>query len=80
MVDIASQDFSRRLLEVHPRFSENDLRFCCLIKLGCSLSDLCILLGVQEEAISKRKTRMRKHIDEGKKWKKGELEVYIKSF
>ena len=80
MVDIASQDFSRRLLEVHPRFSENDLRFCCLIKLGYSLSDLCILLGVQEEAISKRKTRMRKHIDEGKKWKKGELEVYIKSF
>lgn len=80
MVDIVSPDFSCHLLEVHPLFSKNDLRFCCLIKLGYSLSDLCILLGVQEEAISKRKARMRKHIDEGKKWKKGELEAYIKSF
>lgn len=80
MMNQIFQDFSHHLLEAHPRLSENDLRFCCLIKLGYSLSDLCILLGVQEEAISKRKARMRKHINEDKKWKKGELEAYIKSF
>ena len=80
MVNVISPDFTHHLLDSCPKLSESDVRFCSLIKLGYTLPDLCILLGVQEEAVAKRKSRIKKRIDEGKKWKKGEFDAYLKSF
>ena len=80
MVNVISPDFTHHLLDSCPKLSESDVRFCSLIKLGYTLPDLCILLGVQEEAVAKRKSRIKKRIDEGKKWKKGEFDAYIRSF
>lgn len=80
MVNAVSQDFTRHLLDNCPRLSESDVRFCYLIKLGYTLPDLCVLLGIQEDGVSKRKYRIKKRIDKSKKWKKGELDAYIRSF
>ena len=46
MVNIISSDFTRRLSGLYPTLSENDIRFCCLLRLGYMLSDLCTFLGV----------------------------------
>lgn len=80
MVNVVAQDFNHRLLKNYPMLSINDIRFCSLIKLGYTLTDISVFLGVQEEAVLKRKQRIKKRIDVSKKWKKGEFDAYIKSF
>ena len=80
MLNTFSDDFVNRLVKTFPQLSENDVRICCLIRINYPLTDMIELLQVQEEAIIKRKQRIRNHMDRCKKWKKGELDTFIRSF
>ena len=79
-IDALHCQFSARLKKAYPELTDADIRLCCLIKLGYERKDQIALLALNEDSFDKRKQRLRKRIDKNKKWEKGELDSFIRSF
>ena len=79
-IDALHCQFSARLKKAYPELTDADIRLCCLIKLGYERKDQIALLALNEDSFDKRKQRLRKRIDKNKKWGKGELDSFIRSF
>ena len=79
-IDALHCQFSARLKKAYPELTDTDIRLCCLIKLGYDRKEQIELLALNEDSFYKRKQRLRKRIDKNKKWGKGELESFIRSF
>ena len=80
VVDALYDLFTQRLKSVCPDLTRGDICLCCLIKLNYKTQQIAELLGIQEDALFKRKQRIREKIAPQKKWKKGELDNFIKNF
>ena len=80
VVDALYDLFTQRLKSVCPDLTWGDICLCCLIKLNYKTQQIAELLGIQEDALFKRKQRIREKIAPQKKWKKGELDNFIKNF
>lgn len=78
--DALHQQFSERLKKTYPQLLELDVRLCCLIKLGYTRKEQINLLAITEDSLDKRKQRLKKRLDNNRKWRKGDLEDIIKSF
>ena len=78
--DALHQQFSERLRKTYPQLLESDIRLCCLIKLGYTRKEQIILLTITEDNLDKRKQRLKKRLDNNRKWRKGDLEDIINSF
>lgn len=59
-VDIAFDNFSKRLSLLYPKLTADDVRFCTLIKIGLSISDLSNIYCMEKTSIYKRKERIKK--------------------
>ncbi len=76
-IDALHQQFSERLRKTYPQLLESDVRLCCLIKLGYTRQEQIILLTITEDNLDKRKQRLKKRLDNNRKWRKGDLEEII---
>ena len=80
MVDVIFNQFSERLMEKHPGLTKDDLRYCCLIKLGYSISEISVMMAIQPTTVSTRKQRIKKHLDISTVQNTENMENYIKNF
>lgn len=55
-------NFTLRLKEQFPSFTNNDLQVCCLIKLRITVSDIAKILNISPASVSKRKQRIKEQI------------------
>lgn len=53
-INSTSFSFTTRLKGQYDYLSENDIRFCCLVKLGFKFSEIALILGCSVDAIYKR--------------------------
>ena len=58
--DLCFDGFVERLKADFPTLSDDDLCLCCLMRMGVSNQDICILLGIGDYTLRKRKYRMKK--------------------
>lgn len=54
--------FTKRLEKKFPEMREDDIRFCCLIKMETSLNLLASIYHVEKSSISKKKTRLKEKL------------------
>lgn len=54
--------FTKRLEKKFPEMKEDDIRFCCLIKMETSLNLLASIYHVEKSSISKKKTRLKEKL------------------
>ena len=54
--------FSERLKKLCPQLTEDDIRFCCLVKMELSMSVLSEIYHIAKASISRRKMRLKEKI------------------
>lgn len=64
----------------NPQLKKDDIKVCCLLKVGFTKKDIIELLDLSEDAMNKRMQRLKARMSIKKKWKKNELEQYISDF
>ena len=80
MIDVLFSRFSEKLMKKHPGLTKDDLRYCCLIKLGYSISEISVMMAIQPTTVSTRKQRIKKHLDISTVQSTENMENYIKTF
>lgn len=55
-------DFTYRLLNRHPQLTEDEIRFCCLIKMELSISLLSKIYHIANGSISRKKIRLKEKL------------------
>ena len=78
IVDLCYNNFVKRLQEKFPSLSDDDLCLCCLLKINVKNRDVAILLGMSDDALKKRKYRI-KHEKLGLE-QSVSLESFLESF
>lgn len=65
--DTCFDGFTTRLKERYPQLTEEELRFCCLVKMNLPLSLLSEIYHIAKGSISRRKMRLKEkmHIENG---------------
>lgn len=65
--DTCFNGFTTRLKEHYPQLTEEELRFCCLVKMNLPLSLLSEIYHIAKGSISRRKMRLKEkmHIENG---------------
>ncbi|WP_080905132.1 tetratricopeptide repeat protein [Parabacteroides sp. Marseille-P3160] len=63
-VNLLYDNFTERLQVAFPTLSPVDIQYCCLIKLRLPLSVIATLMSVAPASVTKRKQRIRDHINE----------------
>ena len=58
-IDDAYPNFINQLNEKAPTLTEDDIRFCCLVKINVDMQDLSDIYCVSKAAITKRKYRLK---------------------
>lgn len=61
--DIVYQNYTKKLLELHPGLSQTDLRICCYIKMGLSSKDIAPLFNISYRSVEMSRYRLRKKMD-----------------
>ena len=80
VVDALYDRFTQRLKLACPALTWGDICLCCLIKLNYKTQHIVELLDIQEDTLFKRRQRIREKIAPLRKWKKGELDNFIRNF
>lgn len=62
-MDELHQEFSRKLRELFPSLSSNDLRLCAYIKTGFNSKELADLLNIQPSSVYISRSRLRKKLE-----------------
>lgn len=57
--DIIFDDFTRRLQEKYPSLNKDDLRYCCMIKMQLSQSEMSQIMHLEKDSVKKRLKRIR---------------------
>lgn len=57
------RNFFRRLKEMHPQLTNNDLRLCACLKLNMETKDIASLMNLSVRAIENNRYRLRKKLD-----------------
>lgn len=57
------RNFFKRLKEMHPQLTNNDLRLCACLKLNMETKDIASLMNLSVRAIENNRYRLRKKID-----------------
>ena len=62
-IDLVSFDFTTRLVDRYDALVDNDIRFCCLIKLGFKFSEIALILGCSVDAVYKKEKSILRRMD-----------------
>ena len=79
IVDLCYDNFVKRLQEKFQVLSGDDLCLCCLLKINVKNRDVAILLGMSDDALKKRKYRI-KHEKIAMPPQYESLDEYLRSF
>lgn len=61
--DQVHQQFSRKLYQEFPRLTQNDIRLCCLIKIGLTNKEIASIQNVSLSGVEKSKYRLKQKMD-----------------
>ena len=78
-LDAICDSFTKRLKALHPKLTNDDIKYCILFKLSFKISEIAIMMNVQSTTVSKRKQRIKEHLREGLSISI-DFDSYIKSF
>jgi len=59
----ADKDFFKKLKEVHPKLTPNDLRFCAFLRLNLSSKEIAPLLNISVRSVEIKRYRLRKKME-----------------
>jgi DNA-binding NarL/FixJ family response regulator len=57
--------FALQLAEMFPNLSENDVAFCCMLKLQLSEKEIAALMGISTDQVEVKKATLRRKIGMG---------------
>lgn len=60
--DAAYEDFTKKLLAIHPGLTPTELRVCCYIKMGLSSKDIAPLFNISFRSVEMTRYRLRKKL------------------
>ncbi|NNF19490.1 MAG: two component regulator three y domain-containing protein, partial [Flavobacteriaceae bacterium] len=56
----ADKDFLKRIKEIHPELTSNDLRLCAYLRLNLSSKEIAPLLNISVRSVEVKRYRLRK--------------------
>jgi DNA-binding CsgD family transcriptional regulator len=59
----ADQDFLKKIKEIHPKLTPNDLRLCAYLRLNLSSKEIASLLNISSKSIEIKRYRLRKRMN-----------------
>ncbi len=59
----ADKDFLKRIKDLHPQLTSNDLRLCAYLRLNLSSKEIAPLLNISVRSVEVKRYRLRKKID-----------------
>ena len=71
--------FVERLYKTFSNIKEEDLKLCCLVKLGFTNEEIASILCVHPDTVNKRKLRFKSKF-EMENWGKGGFDTFIAGF
>jgi tetratricopeptide (TPR) repeat protein len=57
--------FALKLSEMFPNLSDNDIAFCCMLKLQLSIQEIASLMGITKEQVDSKKATLRRKMGLG---------------
>lgn len=57
------RNFFKRLKEMHPQLTNNDLRLCACLRLNMETKDIASLMNLSVRAVENNRYRLRKKLD-----------------
>lgn len=61
--DIVYENYTKRLMELHPNLSASDKRMCCYIKMGLSSKEIAPLVNISYKSVEMARYRLRKKME-----------------
>lgn len=61
--DIVYENFTKRLLELHPGLSISERRLCCYLKMGLSSKEIAPLFNISAKSVEMNRYRLRRKMD-----------------
>lgn len=61
--DAAYEDYTKKLLALHPTLTPTELRVCCYIKMGLSSKDIAPLFNISYRSVEMTRYRLRKKLN-----------------
>ena len=59
----ADKDFFKKVKDIHPELTSNDLRFCVYLRLNLSSKEIAPLLNISHRSVEIKRYRLRKKIN-----------------
>jgi DNA-binding CsgD family transcriptional regulator len=59
----ADQDFLKKIKDIHPRLTPNDLRLCAYLRLNLSSKEIASLLNISSKSVEIKRYRLRKRMN-----------------
>lgn len=59
----ADQDFLKKIKEIHPNITPNDLRLCAYLRLNLSSKEIASLLNISSKSVEIKRYRLRKRMN-----------------
>jgi AraC family chitin signaling transcriptional activator len=59
----ADQDFLKKIKEIHPNLTPNDLRLCAYLRLNLSSKEIASLLNISSKSVEIKRYRLRKRMN-----------------
>lgn len=60
--DIVYENYTKRLIELHPDLNSSDLRICCYLKMGISSKEIAPLFNISYRSVEMTRYRLRKKL------------------
>lgn len=60
--DIVYENYTKRLIELHPDLNSSDLRICCYLKMGLSSKEIAPLFNISYRSVEMTRYRLRKKL------------------
>lgn len=57
--DIIFDGFTKRLQQAYPALNKDDLRYCCMVKMQLSQSEMSQIMHLEKDSVKKRLKRIR---------------------
>lgn len=62
LLDATYSDFTKRLIKLYPRISQEELRICYLIKMGVAIKKIGLIMCISTSAVSQSRRRLYKKL------------------
>ena len=59
----ADQDFLKKIKDLHPKLTPNDLRLCAYLRLNLSSKEIASLLNISSKSVEIKRYRLRKRMN-----------------